>query len=139
MKASLGVLALGIPLTRTGPSFKALVLVDALMGALIVGVSAFTVTPETAQEVHAGSVLADVRHHLALIDLLQVASQWVYNLTRSPTATKSSVFRTTLKYSVIPFLCTVLNLIWTRRAFITPGSPHGTAAYEPRLRMRHWR
>ena len=97
MEASLGVLTLSIPLTRTGPSFKALVLVDALMGALVVGVSAFTVAPETAQEVHAGAVLADVRHHLALIDLLQVASQWVNNLTRSSTTTKSSVFRTSLK------------------------------------------
>ena len=97
MKTSLGVLALGIPLTRAGPSFKALILVNALMGALIVGVSAFTVTPETAHEVHAGSVLADVRHHLALIDLLKVASQWVDNLTRPSASTKCSVFRTSLK------------------------------------------
>ena len=97
MKASLGVLALGIPLTRTGPSFKALVLVDALMGALIVGVSAFTVTPETAQEVHAGSVLADVRHHLALVDFLKIAGQGVNNLTGSTTTTECSVFCTALK------------------------------------------
>ena len=138
MKASLGVLALSISLTRTGPSFKALILVNTLMGALVVGVSAFTVTPETAQEVHAGAVLTDVRHHLALVDLLQIAGQWVHYLTRSPTTTKSSVFCTTLKYRVIPLLCNVLNLIWTRRAFIAPASPHGTAAYEPRLRMRHW-
>ena len=107
MEASLSVLALSIPLTRTGPSFKALILVDALMGALVVGVSSFTVAPETAQEVHAGAMLTDVWHHLALINLLQVASQWVYNLTRSPTTTKSSVFCTTLKYSIIPFLCNV--------------------------------
>ena len=97
METSLCVLALSIPLTRAGPSFKALVLVDALMGAVVIGVSTFTVAPETAQEVHAGSVLADVRHHLALIDLLQVASQWVNNLTRSSTTTKSSMFCTTLK------------------------------------------
>ena len=96
MEASLGVLALSISLTGARPSFKALVLVNALMGALVVGKSAFTVTPETAQEVHAGAVLADVRHHLALIDLLQVASQWVNNLTRSSTTTKSSMFCTTL-------------------------------------------
>ena len=96
MEASLGVLALSISLTGAWPSFKALVLVDALMGALVIGVSPFTVAPETAQEVHAGAVLADVRHHLALIDLLQVASQWVNNLTRSSTTTKSSMFCTTL-------------------------------------------
>ena len=107
MEASLSVLALSIALTRTGSSFKALILVDALMGALVVGVSSFTVAPETAQEVHAGAMLTDVWHHLALINLLQVASQWVYNLTRSPTTTKSSVFCTTLKYSIIPFLCNV--------------------------------
>ena len=96
MEASLGVLALSVALTGAWPSFKALVFIDALMRAFIIGVSAFTVAPETAQEVHAGAVLADVRHHLALIDLLQVASQWVNNLTRSSTTTKSSMFCTTL-------------------------------------------
>ena len=97
MEASLGVLALSVALTGAWPSFKALIFIDALMRAFIIGVSAFTVAPETAQEVHASPTLADVRHHLALIDLLQVASQWVNNLTRSSATTKSSVFRATLK------------------------------------------
>ena len=96
MEASLGVLALSVALTGAWPSFKALIFIDALMRAFIIGVSAFTVAPETAQEVHASPTLADVRHHLALIDLLQVASQWVNNLTRSSTTTKSSMFCTTL-------------------------------------------
>ena len=107
MEASLSVLALSIPLTWTWPCFKAFVLVNALVRAFIVRKPTVTVTPETAQKVHAGAVLADVRHHLALIDLLQVASQWVYNLTRSPTTTKSSVFCTSLKYRVIPCLSNV--------------------------------
>ena len=97
MEASLSVLALSIPLTRTWSCFKAFVLVNALVRAFIVRKPTVTVTPETAQKVHAGAVLADVRHHLALVDLLQVASQWVDNLTRTSASTKCSVFRTSLK------------------------------------------
>ena len=97
MEASLSVLALSIPLARTGPSFKALILIDALMRAFIIGVSSFTVAPETAQEVHAGAMLADVRHHLALVDFLKIAGQGVNNLTGSTTTTECSVFCTALK------------------------------------------
>ena len=97
MEASLGVLALSVALTGAWPSFKALILIDALMRAFIIGVSAFTVAPKTAQEVHASPTLADVRHHLALIDLLKIAGQGVNNLTGSTTTTECSVFCTALK------------------------------------------
>ena len=97
MEASLSVLALSIPLTWTWPCFKAFVLVNALVRAFIVRKPTVTVTPETAQKVHAGAVLADIGHHLAFVDLLQVASQWVDNLTRPSAPTKCSVFRTSLK------------------------------------------
>ena len=104
MEASLGVLALSVALTGAWPSFKALILIDALMRAFIIGVSAFTVTPETAQEVHASPTLADVRHHLALIDLLEIAGQRVNNLTGSTTTTEGSVFCTALKRNLNIYL-----------------------------------
>ena len=97
MEAALGVLALSVALTGAGPSFKALIFIDALMRAFIIGVSAFTVAPETAQEIHASPTLADVRHHLALVNFLKIAGQGVNNLTGSTTTTECSVFCTALK------------------------------------------
>ena len=109
VEAAGGVLALCVALAPPGPALRALVPgggggggdwrlpVYALVGPFVVPEPRVTLTPEAAHQVDAAAVLADVGHNLALVDLLQVASQWVDNLTRPSASTECSVFRTSLK------------------------------------------
>ena len=67
---NLGIFTLCVAVAGAGSGLAALIPVDTLVGALVVQVARLAVAGEAAQQVHAGAVLANVRHHLALIDLL---------------------------------------------------------------------
>ena len=84
---NLCIFTLGVAVAGAGSGLAALIPVDTLVGALVVQVARLAVAGEAAQQVHAGAVLANVWHHLALIDLLQVSSDRVEHLARTTSST----------------------------------------------------